>query len=71
MCNQGHIYARAKGAQAQGGKFPWAGILKKIKIGVRYVGKKGCPRERNVREIYTENTMFCLLSVFCVVFTYT
>jgi hypothetical protein len=31
-------------------------------------GKKGCPRERNLREIYTENTiMFCLLSVFCVV----
>jgi hypothetical protein len=27
-------------------------------------GKKGCPRERNLREIYTENTMFCLLSVF-------
>jgi hypothetical protein len=27
-------------------------------------GEKGCPRERNLREIYTENTMFCLLSVF-------
>jgi hypothetical protein len=35
-------------------------------------GKKGCPRERNLREIYTENTiMFCLLSVFCVVSAYT
>jgi hypothetical protein len=35
-------------------------------------GKKGCPRERNLREIYTENTiMFCLLSVFCVAFAYT
>jgi hypothetical protein len=33
--------------------------------------KKGCPRERNLREIYTESTMFCLLSVFCVVFAYT
>jgi hypothetical protein len=27
-------------------------------------GKKSCPQERNLREIYTENTMFCLLSVF-------
>jgi hypothetical protein len=26
--------------------------------------KKGCPQERNLREIYTENTMFCLLSFF-------
>jgi hypothetical protein len=27
--------------------------------------KKGCPQQRNLREIYTENTiMFCLLSVF-------
>jgi hypothetical protein len=41
------------------------GILKKkIEIEVWYVGKKGCPRERNLMEIYTENTMFCLLSVF-------
>jgi hypothetical protein len=31
--------------------------------------KKGSPRERNLREISTENTiMFCLLSVFCVFF---
>jgi hypothetical protein len=34
--------------------------------------KKGCPRERNLRDIYTENSiMFCLLSVFCVVSAYT
>jgi hypothetical protein len=49
--------------------------LKKIEIEVWYAGgKKGCPRGRNLREIYeyTENTtMFCLLSVFCVVFAYT
>jgi hypothetical protein len=48
------------------------GILKKSEIEVWYAEKKGCPRERNLREIYTENTiMFCLLSVFCVVFAYT
>jgi hypothetical protein len=41
--------------------------LKKIEIEVWYAGKKGCLRERNLREIYTENTTFCLLSVFCVV----
>ena len=29
------------------------GILKKIEIEVWYAGKKGCPRERNLREIYT------------------
>jgi hypothetical protein len=47
------------------------GILKKIEIEVWYAGKKGCPRERNLREIYTENTiMFCFLSVFCVGFAY-
>jgi hypothetical protein len=64
--DQGRIYARAKGARAQGGKL-------KIEIEVWYVGgKTGCPRERNLREIYNENTiMFCLLSVFCVVFAYT
>jgi hypothetical protein len=38
--------------------------IKKIEIEVWYAGKKGCPRERNLREIYTENNMFCLLSVF-------
>jgi hypothetical protein len=32
--------------------------------------KKAVHEERNLREIYTENTMFCLLSVFCVVFAY-
>jgi hypothetical protein len=43
------------------------GILKKIEIEVWYARKKGCPRERNLREIYTENTaMFCCLSVFVV-----
>jgi hypothetical protein len=39
---QGRIYARAQG-----------GILKRIEIEVRYAGgKKGCPRERNLREIF-------------------
>jgi hypothetical protein len=39
------------------------GILKKIeKYGMWE--KEGCPRERSLREIYTENTMFCVLSVF-------
>jgi hypothetical protein len=42
-----------------------------IEIEVWYAGKKGCPRERKLREIYTENTVFCLLSVICVVFPYT
>jgi hypothetical protein len=70
---QGRIYTRAKGARAQGGKFPGAAYLKKMKIEVWYAGEnKGCPRERNVREIYTKNTiMFCISSVLCVVFTYT
>jgi hypothetical protein len=27
-------------------------------------GKKGCQWERNLKEIYTDNTMFWLLSVF-------
>jgi len=31
--------------------------IKKIKIDVWYAEKKGCPRERNLREIYTENRM--------------
>jgi hypothetical protein len=44
--------------------------IKKIEIEVWYVDKKGCPRERNLREISTEKTMFCLLAVFCVVFAY-
>jgi len=29
--------------------------IKKIEIEVWYAEKKGCPRERNLREIYTEN----------------
>jgi hypothetical protein len=34
-----------------------------------YGKKKGCPRERNLRKIYTENTIkFCLLSVFLCCF---
>jgi hypothetical protein len=29
--------------------------------------KKGCPRERNLRELYTENTtMFCFCQFFMV-----
>jgi hypothetical protein len=31
--------------------------IKKIKIEVWYAEKKGCPRERNLREIYTENNV--------------
>jgi len=31
--------------------------IKKIEIEVWYAGKKGCPRERNLREIYTENNV--------------
>jgi len=48
---QARIYAGASGARAQGG------ILKKsgLKYGMRK--KKGCPRERNLREIYTENNV--------------
>ena len=32
-------------------------IKKKIEIEIWYAEKKGCPRERNVREIYTENNV--------------
>jgi hypothetical protein len=43
--------------------------IKKIEIEIWYAGKKGCPRERNLREIYPENNiMFCLLSVFLCCF---
>ena len=31
--------------------------IKKIEIEVWYAEKKGCPRERNLREIYTENNV--------------
>ena len=31
--------------------------IKKIEIDVWYAEKKGCPRERNLREIYTENNV--------------
>ena len=42
------------------GPRPWAANfqgrhIKKIEIEVWYAEKKGCPRERNLREIYTEN----------------
>ena len=40
--------------------------IKKIEIEVWYAGKKGCPRERNLREIYTENnvgTEFPILAI--------
>jgi hypothetical protein len=57
-----------KGPGPRVANFQGRHIKKKIiEIEVWYVGKKGCPQERNLREIYTENTiMFCLLSVFCV-----
>ena len=45
-CNQARIYARAPGRH-----------IKKIVIEVWYAEKKGCPRERNLREIYTENNV--------------
>ena len=31
--------------------------IKKIEIEVWYAEKKGCPQERNLREIYTENNV--------------
>jgi len=31
--------------------------VKKIEIDVWYAEKKGCPRERNLREIYTVNSV--------------
>jgi hypothetical protein len=37
---QGRIYARARVARAQGGKFPGAAYFKKIEIEVWYAGKK-------------------------------
>jgi len=47
---QARIYARAPGAANFQGRH-----IKKIEIEVWYAEKKGCPRERNLREIYTEN----------------
>ena len=38
--------------------------IKKIEIEVWYAEKKGCPRERNLREIYTENRRWHVLSFF-------
>ena len=34
-----------------------AGILKKSRLKYGMQKKKGCPRERNLREIYTENNV--------------
>ena len=51
---QARIYTRAPGPRAanfQG----WH--IKNIEIEVWYAEKKGCPRERNLREIYTENNV--------------
>jgi len=48
---QARIYARAPGRQI------FRGGIKKIEIEVWYAEKKGCPQERNLREIYT----VCLL----------
>jgi hypothetical protein len=59
-CIQGRIYAWAQGARAQ------SGILKKIEIEVWYAGKKGCPQERNLREIYNETLCFVFCQFFCV-----
>jgi len=52
--NQARIYARAPGPRAANFQVRH---IKKIEIEVWYVGKKGCPRERNLREIYTENNV--------------
>jgi hypothetical protein len=41
--------------------------IKKIEIEEWYAGKKNCLRERNLREIYTENTMFCLITISATV----
>jgi hypothetical protein len=34
--------------------------IKKIDIEVWDGGKKDCPRERNLREIFSENNVFCV-----------
>jgi len=53
---QARIYARAPGARAQEANFQGRHI-KNIEIEVWYAEKEGCPRERNLREIYTENNV--------------
>jgi hypothetical protein len=52
-----------KGPGPRAANFQGRHINKKsrLKYGMRG-GKKGCPRERSLREIYTENTMCC----FCL-----
>jgi hypothetical protein len=58
-----------KGPGPRAANFQGRHVKKNSRLKYGMWGKKGCPRERNLREIYTENTvMFCLLSVFCVVF---
>ena len=54
LCDQyqARIYAQAPRAANFQGRH-----IKKIEIEVWYAGKKGCPRERNLREIYTENNV--------------
>ena len=40
--------------------------IKKIEIEVRYAGKKGCPRDRDLREIYTENNVGTEFSILAI-----
>jgi hypothetical protein len=53
-----------KGPGPRAANFPGRHIKKKSRLKYGMQGKKGCPREINLREIYTENTIFCILSVF-------
>jgi len=52
--NQARIYAGGPGPRAANFK---ERHIKKIEIEVWYAEKNGCPRERNLREIYTENNV--------------
>jgi hypothetical protein len=45
---QGRIYARAKGARAQGGKFPGAAYLKKSRLKYVMRGEKKAVHEREI-----------------------
>jgi hypothetical protein len=67
VCTGPYLHTGQRGP-GPGRQISRGGILKKIVIEVWYGGEKGCPRESNLREIYTENTKISLLSVFCVVF---
>jgi len=40
--------------------------IKKIEIEVWYGGRKGCPQERNLREIYTENNVGTEFSILAI-----